>query len=103
MATETATPAATAPDPAAAKPATPPADTKPATGTKVEGVSGGEKKPDATPEAKKPESSEPTTLLGKKLPPPEPGKEGAEAPKEGAKPKAEVVADILAAIRERRA
>jgi len=93
MATDTATTAAKAQDPAAASQSktetTPPAETKPATGTEVKGVSGEGKPPSATPEAKKPESSEPTTLLGKKLPAPEPGKPAAEAPKEGEKPKVE--------------
>lgn len=88
MATETAKPAAEAQAPAAASTAS---ETKPATGTpEAKGVSGEPKAPAATPEATKaPDPAAPTTLLGKKLPAPEPGKPAAEAPKDGEKAKAE--------------
>ncbi len=90
---DTATPAAETQAPAAAsqQQGAPAAETKTATGTtETKGVSGETKSPAATPEAKKtPDAPAPTTLLGKKLPPPEPGKAAAEAPKDGEKPKAE--------------
>ncbi|HEV3026862.1 MAG TPA: hypothetical protein VG457_04775, partial [Planctomycetota bacterium] len=87
----TAPPAAGTPPPAAA-PAAPAPETKAPTGTPgAPGVSGEPKAPAATPDATKtPEPAAPTTLLGKKLPPADPAKAAAEAPKEGAeKPKAE--------------
>lgn len=84
MAIETTTPAAEAQAAAAASSETKALETKPATGTpEVKGVSGEVKPPAATPDAtKKPDAAAPTTLLGKKLPPADPAKAAAEAPKD---------------------
>lgn len=91
MATETATPAATGQTPAAASPAIP------APGTvDPKGVSGEPKAPAATPDGSKVQDpAQPSTLLGKKLPAPEPGKPAADAPKDDAKAKAEEYEVVL--------
>lgn len=89
MATTTATPAAAAQPAAAASQSG--TDPKTQAGTEAaKGVSGETKSPAATSDAAKgSESAQPTTLLGKKLPPPDPGQAAAEASEKDGKAKAE--------------